>query len=102
VTPLYCGESEDIPEKHNSAGPLCALTMLSIEKNFVREIPNFNDSVIDCFAVRTNGLNCSIKSHKLLCRALFLIFLIKNGSGAYPAYPMGTRGSFPGDKVAGA
>jgi hypothetical protein len=27
----------------------------------------------------------------------------QNGSGAYPAsYPMGTRGSFPGGKAAGA
>jgi hypothetical protein len=28
---------------------------------------------------------------------------VKNGSGVHPAsYPMGTRGSFPGDKAAGA
>jgi hypothetical protein len=28
---------------------------------------------------------------------------VQNGSGAHPAsYPMGTRGSFPGDKAAGA
>jgi hypothetical protein len=28
---------------------------------------------------------------------------IQNGSGVHPAfYPMGTRGSFPGDKAAGA
>jgi hypothetical protein len=28
---------------------------------------------------------------------------VQNGSGAHPAsYPMGTRGSFPGDKGAGA
>jgi hypothetical protein len=28
---------------------------------------------------------------------------LQNGSGAHPAsYPMGTRGSFPGGKVAGA
>jgi hypothetical protein len=28
---------------------------------------------------------------------------VKNGSGAYPAsYPMGTRGSYPGHKAAGA
>jgi hypothetical protein len=28
---------------------------------------------------------------------------VQNGSGAHPAsYPMGTRGSFPGDEVAGA
>jgi hypothetical protein len=28
---------------------------------------------------------------------------VQNGSGAHPAsYPMGTRGSFPGGKVAGA
>jgi len=28
---------------------------------------------------------------------------IQNGSGAHPAsYPMGTRGSFPGGKAAGA
>jgi hypothetical protein len=28
---------------------------------------------------------------------------VQNGSGAHPAsYPMGTRGSFPGSKVAGA
>jgi hypothetical protein len=27
---------------------------------------------------------------------------VQNGSGAHPAsYPMGTRGSFPGDKAAG-
>jgi hypothetical protein len=25
---------------------------------------------------------------------------VQNGSGAHPAYPMGTRGSFPGSKVA--
>jgi hypothetical protein len=24
---------------------------------------------------------------------------VQNGSGAYPAYQMGTRGSFPGDKT---
>jgi hypothetical protein len=28
---------------------------------------------------------------------------VQNGSGAHPAsYPMGTRGSFPGDKATGA
>jgi hypothetical protein len=28
---------------------------------------------------------------------------VQNGSGAHPAsYPIGTRGSFPGDKTAGA
>jgi hypothetical protein len=28
---------------------------------------------------------------------------VQNGSGPHPAtYPMGTRGSFPGDKAAGA
>jgi hypothetical protein len=27
---------------------------------------------------------------------------IQNGSGAHPAYPMGTRGSSPGDKAVGA
>jgi hypothetical protein len=28
---------------------------------------------------------------------------VQNGSGAYPAsYPMGTKGSFPGGKAAGA
>jgi hypothetical protein len=28
---------------------------------------------------------------------------VQNGSGAHPAsYPMGTKGSFPGDKAAGA
>jgi hypothetical protein len=27
---------------------------------------------------------------------------VQNGSGAHPAYPMGTRGSFPGGKAAGA
>jgi hypothetical protein len=28
---------------------------------------------------------------------------VQNGSGAHPAsYPMGTRGSFPGDKAAGS
>jgi hypothetical protein len=32
-----------------------------------------------------------------------LHLLVQNGSGAHPAsYPMGTRGSFPGGKVAGA
>jgi hypothetical protein len=27
---------------------------------------------------------------------------VQNGSGAHPAYPMCTRGSFPGGKAAGA
>jgi hypothetical protein len=27
---------------------------------------------------------------------------VRNGSGGHPAYLMGTRGSFPGGKVAGA
>jgi hypothetical protein len=27
--------------------------------------------------------------------------IIKNGSGDYPAYPMGTGGSFPGIKLSG-
>jgi hypothetical protein len=27
---------------------------------------------------------------------------VQNGSGAHPAYPMGTRGSFPGGKAVGA
>jgi hypothetical protein len=27
---------------------------------------------------------------------------VRNGSGVHPAYPMGTRGSFPGGKAAGA
>jgi hypothetical protein len=32
-----------------------------------------------------------------------LHYRVQNGSGAHPAtYPMGTRGSFPGDKAAGA
>jgi hypothetical protein len=32
----------------------------------------------------------------------FLHHRVQNGSGAHPAsYPMGIRGSFPGDKVAG-
>jgi hypothetical protein len=33
----------------------------------------------------------------------FLRHRVQNGSGAHPAsYPMGTRGSFPGGKAAGA
>jgi hypothetical protein len=33
----------------------------------------------------------------------FLHYRVQNGSGAHPAsYPMVTRGSFPGDKAAGA
>jgi hypothetical protein len=32
-----------------------------------------------------------------------LYYHVQNGSGAHPAsYPMGTRGSFPGDRAAGA
>jgi hypothetical protein len=34
---------------------------------------------------------------------LYLHYRVQNGSGAHPAfYPMGTRGSFPGGKAAGA
>jgi hypothetical protein len=33
----------------------------------------------------------------------FLHYSVQNGSGAHPAsYPMGTKGSFPGDKAVGA
>jgi hypothetical protein len=33
----------------------------------------------------------------------FLPYRVQNGSGAHPAsFPMGTRGSFPGGKAAGA
>jgi hypothetical protein len=36
-------------------------------------------------------------------RNLSLHHCVQNGSGAHPAsYPMGTRGSFPGGKAAGA
>jgi hypothetical protein len=35
-------------------------------------------------------------------RNLSLRHRVQNGSGAHPtSYPMGTRGSFPGDKAAG-
>jgi hypothetical protein len=35
--------------------------------------------------------------------SLSLHHCVQNGSGAHPAsYPMGTRGSFPGVKAAGA
>jgi hypothetical protein len=33
----------------------------------------------------------------------FSLYCVQNGSGAHPAsYPMGTTGSFPGGKAAGA
>jgi hypothetical protein len=51
------------------------------------------------------GLDDQSSRVQFLVRAgkFFLHHCIQSGSGAHPAsYPMGARGSFPGDKAAGA
>jgi hypothetical protein len=51
------------------------------------------------------GLNDRVSRVRLLAGAgnFSLHHRVQNGSGAHPSsYPMGTRGSFPGGKAAGA
>jgi hypothetical protein len=58
--------------------------------------------VASAYVIREFGMFHSVPVPPDFSPLLFFLHVVQTGSGAHPTYLMGTEGSFPGAKAAGA
>jgi hypothetical protein len=79
---------------------VCFVAYIS-KSNFIQHNPYERAIIAQSYSAGLRAGRTGFDSWRVL--GIFCLnHRIQNGSGAHPAYPMGTGGSFPGGKVAGA